>query len=145
MRTIVLMFAGAASACFPVGDGGECFVDSDCGGSLECSRTNECEPAGSLRTIRLSWTVNGVAPTLDAPGPCDQIAELEVTFRDFNAGEDVAFRPVTCALGLATYDRFSPRFSTVVLAAYDSGGNVLDLASRSLTSGENLIEIDLIP
>jgi hypothetical protein len=145
MRMTVLMLALVASACVPIASNEECFVDSDCGGSLECSRTNECESAGSLRTIRLTWTVNGLAPTLMTPEPCAPVAELEVTFRDLTSGEDVTFRPVTCALGLATYDKFSPRFTAMVLAAYDNDDRVLDIETRSIGPGENIVEIDLVP
>jgi len=135
-----MVLAGiAVGGCFP--SGSQCEVDSDCGGSFQCTRTHECVD-GTLIDARLTWTIGGV--TADATS-CAGVDHMEITFTDTATNDGTTYSPVPCALGLATYDKMPPRFDNVSLGAHDASDRILDSATRSLQPGINQLAFDLTP
>jgi hypothetical protein len=112
---VLLLLAGC-----PLGPGtgtGECAVDSDCGSNV-CGRDGFCYPAADVRTVRVTWTVNGMpanAATCTSP-------DLQIAFLGFDAGETpLGFAPVPCALGQFVIDKLPRSYSQVELGREGSG------------------------
>lgn len=142
MKTaLALAVSLAAGGCFSGGDEVElCQTDADCDG--ECSRINECVEAGSAIRVELSWTVAGAAPSEEN---CAPFEALEVFFYD---GEDEAssYAPIPCTLARSTYDKMPPRLDRIDLAAYGSGGVIVDSQNALLEpTGTTTVTFHLQP
>ena len=105
----------------PGGTGGDtgfgCHVDTDCGGGYVCARDGECLTAADVRTIHVTWTVNGSAA--DATS-CTTSPHLDITFSDASQ-EQFGFSPVPCAEGKFTIDKLPSRFTYVALGPTGTG------------------------
>lgn len=145
MRIVSVLLAVLASACFTAGDAGECNVDQHCGDGFSCTRTAECVSTDTLSSTRLSWTINGVAPSPDDASACTGIADLEVVFDDSLNGISTTYEPVPCPIGQVYYDKMPPRFDRVILVAKDNAGRRLARESAIIRTGENVVALDLRP
>lgn len=124
------------------GEGSYCSNDDSC--SEICSRLNECITQEEAVEVRLSWTINQVAPTPAAPSPCGLIDHFEVRFNPVSArDEPAAYAPIPCSLGQALYDRLPGRFVQLQLTALDARQNALDVQVRGIESGSNTLLIDI--
>ncbi len=145
VRSVAILTALLASACFTVTDGGQCSVDDHCGSGFSCTRTAECVATSQLSSTRLTWTVDGVTPSPSDVTPCAGIAELEIIFDDSFNGLATHYAPVPCNLGQVFYDKMPPRFDLVILVAKDNAGRRVDRKSASIRPGENVVDLDLRP
>jgi hypothetical protein len=138
---LALALCLASGAC---SSGGEevdaCETDADCDG--ECSRINECVEAGSAIRVELAWTVAGEPPSDES---CAPFEALEVFFYD-GGREATSYAPIPCTLSRSTYDKMPPRLDRIDLAAYGSGGVILDSQSAELEpTGTTTVTFDLQP
>ena len=94
-----------------------CVADTECGG-LVCARTGECLAPSDVRTVRVTWTVQG-KPANNAT--CASSPDLEIEFYDLN---DYAhgYAPVPCVAGVYTIDKLPTRFYRVRMALIDTDG-----------------------
>ena len=138
---LALVLCLTAGGCFSRGqEVDECQTDADCDG--ECSRINECVEAGTAIRVELAWTVAG-APATDET--CAPFEALEVFFYD-GEREASSYAPIPCNLARTTYDKMPPRLDRIDLAAYGSGGAILDSHTASLEpTGTTTVTFDLQP
>ncbi|MCG8423869.1 MAG: hypothetical protein MJE77_38725 [Proteobacteria bacterium] len=142
MRAIILLaiVLVVTSACLPRDP--DCSVDSECATGRECTRNGECVLAGTLISVRITWTVHGQPPD---EALCAPVGEFAVKFVDTDTRENLVYRPVPCTLGLINFDRMPPRFDKVELIAYSARDRVLDRASSPLSSPADEVDFDLTP
>jgi len=149
-RALLLALAavGGGAGCFTASRPEVCGIDADCGDDDVCTRTGECVAPGEVLRVVVTWTVGGQAPTPEVPDPCTaaEIDDLGVTFIDTSSDELIDYVPVPCELGRATYDKMPARLDSVELAAWSTGGDLIDRQSRDLEdSGETTAAFALLP
>lgn len=131
MRTALLVVLLAS--CGPP-SGGDCEVDSQCGGNDVCARNGEC--TDTARSVRVTWTIRGMPANAAS---CAQSANLFIVFTGPGLNDQFGYEPVPCASGVFTVDKLPRRFNAVELGVrstgyseletFDSQGNAkLDLA-----------------
>lgn len=134
----------ALAGCVPTqgGAGSLCADDLDCSAEHVCDNFGSCARPDSVRSVSIRWTIYGqTAGELS----CDGIAELRVTFEDFDTGDSTTFSPVLCPQGLITFTRVPRRFDGVNVTAHDATGRVLDNSRQLLRSGQTALDIDFLP
>ena len=102
-------------------EGFGCHADADCGSTHVCARDGECLSPSIVRTIHVTWTVNGQPASADT---CASSPHLDLTFIDVS-GDEFGFSPVPCTEGKFTVDKMPTNYETVGLARtgdYDQSG-----------------------
>lgn len=94
-----------------------CTVDEDCASGEVCARTSECVAAGSVKTVRVRWTIDGVEPTPAAPAPCAGIDHLVITAYQFPADNQLSFAPVPCTPPQFTFTKLPAEHDRIDLEA----------------------------
>lgn len=127
MRALAVALLACAGC--PGGSGGDCMVDSDCGGNAVCARTGECLAASEVWPVRVTWTIRG-APASDAA--CAPTPSFYVQFAGTGLNDTFGYAPVPCKAGLFTVDKLPRRFVSVEIGvengasdaqAFDANGN----------------------
>ncbi|MBA3818728.1 MAG: hypothetical protein H0X17_07535 [Deltaproteobacteria bacterium] len=117
------------------GGAGECDVDADCSGDV-CARDGFCHSAGSVRAVRVTWTVNGMPASAAA---CTSAPDLAIYFSGKAAGDDpLGFAPVPCETGQFVIDKLPTSYSMVELGR--DGAGFPDVKS---ISSSNVVTFDL--
>nr|HEX4317545.1 hypothetical protein [Kofleriaceae bacterium] len=119
----------------PGGFDSGCQSDTTCSPDV-CARDGECLPASDVRSIRVTWTVDGSAANATS---CTTIPSL---FLEFNGGpqDGVGFAPVPCMEGNFSVDKMPSRFDDVQIGI-DNGGFLGD----SEFDGSGDVSFDLQP
>ncbi len=91
------------------GNGFSCESDSACGGEV-CARDGQCLPAAEVRTVHVTWTLSGAAPTT---ATCTNLNDLEITFYDGGQDGTFGFAPVPCLEGKFTVDKLPLTYTSV--------------------------------
>src|SRR6516162_2869484 len=107
MRLLVAAAALALLAgCPPDTTSGMCAMDSDCGNNV-CARDGECLPADQVRSVKLTWTIRGMAANAMT---CAPTPDFYIQFDGDGAGDTFGYAPVPCMEGQFTIDRLPTRF-----------------------------------
>ncbi len=128
----LILGAMFVAACGGGSDTTNC-TDDACSPNV-CARNGECDPASDIRTLHVTWTVNGAAAnaTSCAPSP-----DLELDFiSDFD--DAFGFAPVPCMEGAFTIDRIPTRFIQVEL------GPNGDPSQAQLVDSNDTVTFDLM-
>ncbi len=136
------MAAVALTSCLPP-EGQRCASDRDCAFDELCSRADSCVPAERAVAVDLNWTIDGRAVNVTRIGGCAGGRSLSVAFADASGLVRLAFRPVTCELGRARFDRLPPEVTRLRVILWGADDAFLDAAEVNLQTGENTIDIDL--
>jgi hypothetical protein len=104
LAVLVLVCAGCP------GNDGECHDDSDCRGGNVCARNTECLPPSEVRSVRITWTIRGLAANemLCAPTP-----DFYLMFQGTQFNDEFGFAPVPCKSGVFSIDKLPTRFVSV--------------------------------
>jgi len=134
----------ALSSCSaPSDDGVFCVQDSDC--QSICSPVEECVHPSTAFDVRVSWTINGQAPTVDEATICGDISYFDVQLEDSRAnGSLVAYSPVPCSVGQVFYPNIPERLSTVRLVAHAASGVELGAMSGQIRQGDSSIQLRFV-
>ena len=92
------------------GGGDVCTVDSDCGVGNVCTRNTECLPASETRSVRVTWTIRGMAANDMLCGPTPN---FYLMFSGTQLNDTFGYSPVPCKAGLFTIDKLPRRFVSV--------------------------------
>jgi hypothetical protein len=152
---LVLVFAGCIQQTYsdpppsssggwgtgPGGTGGDtsygCHQDSECGSEV-CARNGSCEPADSVKTVHVSWTMNDQPASQQT---CAFAQDLDISFIASATGDEFGFSPVPCVEGKFTVDKLPVWYGTVQLSRagdYGTGGATTDFAADN-TASVNLV------
>jgi hypothetical protein len=125
----------------PGGTGGHtsfgCHVDSDCGADV-CARNGSCVTPDSVKTVHVSWTMNGQPASEQT---CAFAPHLDISFYASSTGDEFGFSPVPCAEGKFTVDKLPVWYVTVQLSRtgdQGTGGATTDFAA------DNTASVDLV-
>jgi hypothetical protein len=88
-----------------------CTQDSECGAANVCARIGGCVAAGDVRSIHVTWTLNGQPASADT---CSANPDLEIDFSG-DGGFGVGFEPVPCAEGKFSIDKMPVWYTRVEL------------------------------
>jgi len=132
MRGLVLMVALAACGSSSSADDIAQCSDSACSPDI-CTRNGECDAASDVRTLHVTWTVNGLPA---GAANCSSFPDLELDFiSDF--GDSFGFAPVPCMEGQFSIDRIPMRFTQVEL------GELSGQSESAFVDGNNDVMFDL--
>src|SRR5690349_18192350 len=118
MRWLLLLLVACGS------NDGPCESDGDCGGNV-CARDGQCWPSDEVRPVRVTWTIDGQAPTATSCGT----NTLEVDFQASSSfdGGGFGFAPVPCPPGVFNVDKLPSIYDSTavsgVFAVIDGEGN----------------------
>jgi len=124
----------AALAGCPMGSGGECNSDPECGGGEVCARDKMCAAASSVRPVVTTWTINGAVANTAS---CVDRVDLFITFIGRDASDTIGFSPVPCKIGQFMVDKLPDRFRQVELGVEGGASQVRPIGSS------NTVAIDL--
>lgn len=143
--TASLLIAGCIGLSPDASDeGASCRQASDC--EDICSPVGECVFADSALDIRVSWTINGVAPTPTAPSPCGRIADFELRFESASTRDAViAYFPVPCENGTVFYPDMPSRLVQIRLIGIDEFGATVAQETREIVDTQSALTIDFAP
>lgn len=110
MRRVVLI--ALLSGCMGSPSGGECHIDSDCGGSDVCARDMTCTAKSEVRSVTATWTVKGMPASVTS---CGSHTDLFIQFLSSTATDELGYAPVPCMNGLFTIDKLPKRYFQVEL------------------------------
>ncbi|HTR52158.1 MAG TPA: hypothetical protein VMJ10_15700 [Kofleriaceae bacterium] len=138
MRGLVVV-AVAACGGSSQSSGPACTQDSDCGGDV-CAANGLCESSGSVRNVRIAWTVSGQTASSTT---CASIPNLDLYFipSDGDTSQAFGYAPVPCAEGVFTELKLPNIFTEV---------QMLDDVSQALLAdgiidASNALSVDLAP
>lgn len=90
---------------------GTCELDADCASDTVCARDHVCTPPNQVRSVRVTWTINGsVASEAACRGE-----PLAISFRGVRRDDSLGFQPVPCEIGQFSVDKLPIRFTSVEL------------------------------
>ncbi len=120
-----------------VGCGGPspCTTDGDCSGEV-CARDEQCYPASQIRSVVITWTVSGAAPTAAS---CAAIPNLVLEFDSSDLVSGFEFEPVPCIEGKFTLDKLPTIYTQVDL------GSGVDYTQSEPIGSDNTVSFDLTP
>lgn len=133
-RFFLAAWVSVLAGCPQPGVGGECETDADCGGNV-CARDHFCWPASDVRSIKVTWTVNGQAAS---PATCGGNVDLFVDFDGPPPNETVGFIPVPCELGQFVIDKLPDEYDMV-----EVGVEGVYSASARITGSEVAFDLPL--
>jgi hypothetical protein len=131
-----LILACLLAACGGSSTGSSCTVDSDCSGDV-CARDGQCYPSSQVRSVAITWTVSGAAPTTSS---CSEFPDLTLEFDNADGVNAFEFEPVPCIEGKFTIDKLPLDYVQVDLGLADS----FTAASQTIGS-DNMVSFDLTP
>jgi hypothetical protein len=115
--------------------GAECQDDRTCGGDI-CTRDGQCTPPGEVRSVKITWTVNG-GPASAAS--CATTPNLTVYVDGDTALDRIGFEPVPCDQGVFNFDKLPTRYAIAELAI--EGG----VGARRAIDSANTAHFDIVP
>jgi hypothetical protein len=115
---------------------GSCFSADGCESGQSCTRASLCSARPGAITVR--WTVDGVTPTLDAPGGCATLGDLRLEIDFTGATTQLVYAPVPCAPGQSRIDQLPlDAVSGVILRRVSGAGEVLVAQAIDLTARDD--------
>jgi hypothetical protein len=135
MRAILVLVA-LTVACEGGNPGGTCSTDSDCGDGNVCARDESCWPSDDIRTVKITWTINGSAA---GSATCSQFPDFFVYF--YSTVEEFGFSPVPCMAGEFPIDKLPTAYTEVELG--DVNGQFFDQTMNIDSNGS--AAFDLVP
>ena len=120
IAALALMAGLVGCSLTPSGSGGECQSDSQCGDDV-CARSGECLARSNIRSVTVTWTVNG-APA-DAAS-CTAHPDLYLQFDGADYGDTLRFAPVPCREGRFPIDKLPKRYVQVELGSEGGASDV---------------------
>jgi hypothetical protein len=137
------LLACLAGCSLTSGSGGECDNDSQCGDDV-CARSGECLARASVRSVRVSWTINGAAADLaSCTTPNGAPANLYIQFDGAEYGDVLRFTQVVCSSGLYTVDKLPKRYQQVELGFEGGSGDVASIRSSRTDTAGTEVQFDL--
>lgn len=115
------LMACLAGCSLTSGTGGECVNDSQCGDDV-CTRGGECLARASVRSVTVSWKVDGAPASVTT---CDAHRDLYLQFNGKDYGDTLRFEPVACSQGSFPVDKLPKRYQQVELGIQGGAGTVL--------------------
>ena len=115
--------------------GAACQDDRTCGGDV-CTRDGLCTPPSEVRSVKITWTVNG---TLASATSCATTPDLTVYVDDGNALDQIGFEPVPCDQGVFNFDKLPTRYVIAELAIMGGRG------ARKTIDSSNTAHFDIVP
>jgi hypothetical protein len=138
MRHAALALMACLAGCsLTSSNGGECVSDSQCGDDV-CTRNGECLARSQVRSVRVAWTVDGVAASATS---CGSHSDLYVQFHGSDYGDTLRFEPVVCSQGQFFVDKLPRRFGQVELGA--AGGTGTTVTVEQIDPNAGLAKFDL--
>ncbi len=136
MRSALLAASVLLAGCpLTAQDPGECIENTDCGGSQVCARDEQCYAAEDVRSVTVTWTVDG-EPAAEVS--CMATPRLYLQFvRSSDAGQ-LDFTPVPCELGRFFVDKLPFEFGEVVLGVQ---GGTRSASARLGASGTAALDL----
>jgi len=132
---LVLLLASCNISSSGTGSTGKgCTVDDSCGGGEVCARTGDCYPPSQIRSIQVTWTLDGLPATAET---CGGSQDLEIDFHGRD-GDSLGFAPVPWVAGKFSIDKFPVSFTSVRL-----GSNRGHFASGELDAVTGEAALDL--
>jgi hypothetical protein len=124
----------------PGGTGGTpgtwCQADADCGGGgFVCARDGECLTSSQVRTVHVTWTLQGSAASA---ATCAAAPDLDITFID-TSDSQFGFSPVPCVEGKFTIDKLPTRYIEAALARTGDGGG----GASGVFASDGTVPLDL--
>jgi len=120
MRIAAFALMAGLVGCSLTPSGGECQSDSQCGDDV-CARSGECLARSNIRSVTVTWTVNG-APA-DAAS-CTTHPDLYLQFDGADYGDTLRFAPVPCREGRFPIDKLPKRYVQVELGSEGGASDV---------------------
>ncbi len=134
MRLAFVLLLAPLAGC-PIEGTGDCQLDSECG-DLVCARDGICMTADSVRAVKATWTINGVAANAES---CASAPDLYIRFNGATRDDSLGFSPVPCFTGQFTIDKLPKRFVSVQLGVDGGTREVVDIDD----SGMAIIDLPL--
>jgi hypothetical protein len=122
----------------PTGSSSECNSDTQCGDDV-CARTGECLAHSSVRSVTVTWTVDGVAA---ADSSCADHPNLYLQFDSVDYGDSVRFTPVPCKEGSFFVDKLPTRYRQVEMGVE---GDARTGDAAPIDAATARAQIDLLP
>lgn len=136
MRSALLVAAALLAGCpLTAQDPGECTENAECGDSQVCARDEQCYPAGDVRSVTVTWTVNG-EPAAEVS--CMATPRLYLQFVRSTDDGQLDFTPVPCELGRFFVDKLPFTFGEVVLGVQ---GGTRSVSARIGASGTAALDL----
>jgi len=114
---------------------GECTENADCEGSQVCARDEQCYAADDVRSVTVTWTVNG-EPAAEVS--CMATPRLFLQFVRSSDDGQLDFTPVPCELGRFFVDKLPFEFGEVVLGVQ---GGARSVSARLGASGMATLDL----
>jgi hypothetical protein len=116
MRAVLVLLLASCnvspSGTDPIGDfSGDCSSDAVCRGGEVCARSGGCYPPSQIRSIQVTWTLDGQAASAET---CGASQDLEIDFHGSDGGS-LGFAPVPCVAGKFSIDKLPVSFTSVRL------------------------------
>jgi hypothetical protein len=106
-----LVSAVLLGGCPMTQGGGECTTDGQCSGSELCARDGTCKSPSTMRDVKATWTIRGMAATATS---CAGHGDLYIQFEG-GPGESLGYSPVPCAIGQFTITKLPKTYDRVEL------------------------------
>jgi len=113
-----------------------CEADTDCPSGDVCARTYECLPPDQVRTVHITWTLEGQPANSST---CASSPDLEIDF-NFNGGGWWGWAPVPCAEGKFTIDKM-PTYDADVAISEDGDPSTQEYGTLDATTGQVTIDL----
>jgi hypothetical protein len=112
MRCAALALIACLAGCsLTSSGGGECVSDSQCGDDV-CTRSGECSPRASVRSVVVLWTLQGAVANATS---CNAHPDMFVQFDGSDSGDALRYEQVACVQGQLTVDKLNKRYTQVEL------------------------------
>ena len=112
MRSAALALMACLAGCsLTSSSGGECVSDSQCGDDV-CTRSGECAPRSSVRSVMVKWTLEGAAANATS---CNAHPNMFLQFDGNDSGDTLRYEQVACAQSQLLVDKLNKRYTQVEL------------------------------
>lgn len=137
MRAVLVLLLASCNLS-PSGSGddvsGDCTRDDSCRNGEVCARSGGCYPASQIRSIQVTWTLDGMPASAET---CGASQDLEIDFHGRDGGS-LGFAPVPCVAGKFSIDKLPVSFTSVRL-----GSNRSHWATGELDAITGEVALDL--
>ncbi|HTR52157.1 MAG TPA: hypothetical protein VMJ10_15695 [Kofleriaceae bacterium] len=113
-----------------------CQADTDCAAGEVCARTYECLPPTEVRTVHISWTLEGQPASQST---CSTSPDLEIDF-EYDGGGWWGWAPVPCVEGVFTIDKM-PTYDNDVAISIDGDPSTQQYGMLDATTGQVAIDL----